>query len=193
MPLNIPSGFAQAIFNWAVTGNPRPALTTMGVALLSTPVAADATRLGTMWMTRNAPNIANPTTLVSVKLLIGDPPNPHIVVEGAVGVAGSSSAAMASLDDSFLLKKQTGVGGRRNRGRMYQLGVAEGAVDAAGTILSSAVTDWNADLTAFLVDILGDAVFESLVILHNDVGAPTVVNSIIADGRIANQRRRIGR
>lgn len=191
--VNIPSGFAQAILVWAITGNPRPALTTMGVSLLSPPDAADATRLGGHWMTACGPNIATPTTLVSVKLLIGDPPNPHIVVEGSVGVAGTASTAMASLDDAFLIKKQTGVGGRRNRGRLYQMGISEAAVDAAGAITSGTISDWNTDLAAFLTAVDGDAVFEAIQILHEDVGAPTPVVSMVCDGRLANQRRRIGR
>lgn len=195
--LVIPDGFAQAQFIWNVTGNPRPAITTLGLAVADVPAVTDAEDLGELWMNSCAPNIASPTTLVQVKLIIGVAAGEPIIIEGAVGMPGSSSTAMASLDDAFLLKKQTGVGGRPHRGRMYQLGVAEGAVSAAGTLESGIAAAWNADLVTFLAALPAttSAVFTGAVVLHTFGVAPgpTAITSIICDARIANQRRRIGR
>lgn len=106
---------------------------------------------------------------------------------------GTSTGDVLPANCSLLVTKNTGLGGRRNRGRMYwpPSSVPENNVDAAGFLESSfrvsaqsAVDDWFDAETA----VLGE------LVLFHDVGGdvtPTPVASLTVGSQIATQRRRM--
>lgn len=99
-----------------------------------------------------------------------------------------------------LIRKGTGFGGRRNRGRMYlPCYVDESTVDDRGLILTAAITalntvlfDWNVAITTIVTTNVTDT---KMVILHSTgAGTPTPqVFSLTAQPIVATQRRRLQR
>lgn len=94
---------------------------------------------------------------------------------------------------ALLVTKNTGLGGRRNRGRMFvpPIYINEGAIDSVGIIsgstLSSNQTFWGGVITAM------GAIDVSMVIFHQGAGAPapTGVTSLTVQALAATQRRRM--
>jgi hypothetical protein len=103
--------------------------------------------------------------------------------------AGDSAAAPPNV--SVLVRKNTALGGRKGRGRMYIPGVAEADSDGAGVMSSVRQAAWQAQADTFLVAAaLGGL---AGVVLHEDATTPTPIISLAVDGRVATQRRRLRR
>ncbi len=97
---------------------------------------------------------------------------------------------------AFLLHKRSGLGGRKNRGRMYLPGVNEALVDDKGLMSTTAINGVNAAAAATLADIIAIEGVERMVILHTQplgpVGTvPTPVTTLLLDPVLGTQRRRL--
>jgi hypothetical protein len=94
---------------------------------------------------------------------------------------------------ALLVTKNTGAGGRRNRGRMFvpPIYINEGAVDSVGVIsgstLSSNSTYWGNVIPGMA------AIDVSMMLFHQGAGAPspTGVTSLTVQALAATQRRRM--
>lgn len=112
-----------------------------------------------------------------------------------IGHSGEASGSGGNPSTSLLVRKNTGIGGRANQGRMYIPGVAEDAVEDDGTLESGFETsaqDVLNDLTANLLSTEGPHAFSMpMVILHGaGTAQPPQVLNLALQHRIANQRRR---
>jgi hypothetical protein len=90
-----------------------------------------------------------------------------------------------------LVHKQTLLGGRQGRGRLYVPGLGEASLDAGGTVTNTWLTDAQAFFTLF-----GGAMTigsRPLMVLHSDALAPTAIDSLVVDVLGATQRRRMRR
>lgn len=104
-----------------------------------------------------------------------------------VGALGGGSPAPPNC--TFLVKKVTGVGGRKNRGRMYLPGVGESDVDGIGGVLAAKVTGLNIAFTSFMTALA--ALDISPCILHTEALPSTGILSFQTENLIATQRRRL--
>lgn len=115
-------------------------------------------------------------------------------VERSASQAGQDGGSALPPNVSVLVLKQTGFGGRANRGRMFLPGFREDSVDASGIIdptklgnLQDALDDFFGSLTSLNLE-------PSL--LHSEsspVATPTEVLSFVASNKVATQRRRLRR
>jgi hypothetical protein len=116
-----------------------------------------------------------------------------------VETQGMSDVSLAvPQNTSYLIQKRSGTAGRRNRGRLYLPGVAEGNVDHKGLLTSATVSTINTALSGWLAKFATTIGFvDSMVILHSSgisaTPAPTVVNALVVDPVVATQRRRLRR
>jgi hypothetical protein len=107
--------------------------------------------------------------------------------------AGARSEACNSINTAGLLTKQTGIAGRRNRGRFFFPGIPEGFVDPAGKL----DTAYKASLQAAVNTWFGLHQTNSteMNVLHAEPPAPapppTVVNGLQVQDIAATQRRRM--
>jgi hypothetical protein len=92
---------------------------------------------------------------------------------------------------AVLCKKNTNLGGRQGRGRMYIPGLDETTVGENGSIAPGTVVLWQTEVDAFEA-ALGPAT-DGMVLLHGNSLSPTEVTSLVIDGRVATQRRRLRR
>ena len=103
----------------------------------------------------------------------------------------SSQTVPGSPQVSLLIKKGTAGGGRRNRGRMYMPGLAEGNVGGSGEIETGFLSGAQTVVGDFLDSL--DARDIPMVILHSGSTTPTEVITLEVDARSATQRRRLRR
>lgn len=187
----IPENYAQITFTFDGNGLRYPAASTLGVGLVGPPtpteVAIDA---GDLFETHILPNLNASVNLDAVRVKFG-PNDDGPAGEFSYGVAGGSAGSGAAPNLAYLVQKRTNLGGRRGRGRMYLPGVSEGDVGSDGVIDSSALSALQADLDAFFTAM--NAADLSPVLLHNDVGSPTVIQSLNLATVAATQRRRMRR
>ena len=108
-----------------------------------------------------------------------------------IGLAGTGSAAnLMPPQVSALIRKNSSLIGRANRGRMYWPGVlAEADVDNAGSVVGATVTSLQGRADELQSLIEGDS--HLMVILHADGSTPTTVSSLVCEPVSATQRRRL--
>lgn len=194
MPLQIPDGSAYVVHRFQQTGSTREMLVTYGVSVdagASVTVAnALFAEFNTNWNTSLHTSYTHLGVIMRYGVASGDP---IPVLSTSTAVAGTAGTDRLPPNNALLIRKQTGVGGRRNRGRMYLPGiVAESGVDSTGTI--SGLAGLQTIASAWLGDIVAVAGITQMVLLHS-VGAstPTNVNELVVDGVVATQRRRLRR
>lgn len=127
-------------------------------------------------------------------VLVKEGPN-NIGASGtyAANMPGTAPNVTGPPQVAMLIRKNTLLGGRSGRGRMYLPGVAEDQVNEAG-VITPAIVD---SATARFEDFRGKLIAEGLVplLIHGSASAPITmpipISSFQADGRVATQRRRL--
>lgn len=189
----IPSGFAQ--INWKFTGTscPNGAEVTLGVDISSyagTPAAAAGDAIAAWTASIDA---ITPATVTLASVLVKFGPNATgPSAEVTSGNAGSGGGASTSPNVCWLVHKNTALGGRAGRGRMYWPGVQESEVDPSGALTTAFQTGAQTAMNTFLSSLATDLLIP--VVLHgaaSPLSAPTTITSFTVDGRAATQRRRL--
>jgi|tagenome__1003787_1003787.scaffolds.fasta_scaffold20480459_2 hypothetical protein len=163
----------------------RPAVWTLGVLYVGTNSAVDFPTLGLGWRS----TIKNSTN----GLWVLD----EIIVSDAVGAvktltmgdAGGVAHVASVASESFLVHKYTGLGGRKNRGRIFLPGLSDQDRDPYGVLIGSKVTELQNNLTDFYGLLQSSNLQPRL--LHSDATPPTNILQFQLDGKIATQRRRL--
>lgn len=144
------------------------------------------------------PSLTVEYSLLGARIVQGsDGPDLIYTVDLATPVNGGVTSGSCPPNTSFLIRKGTGQGGRRNRGRMYIPGVPREAIFANGDIATTTVTGLQTRVDD-LQDgpTLVDAGFTTPVLLHG-LGlsptpvSPTPVTSLNVQTKVATQRRRL--
>lgn len=189
----IPVGYASAEYQFRMVGDNELMLSTIGLKL-NAPATVDlANQLMGTFRTPFATQLATNLKLVGVKLTAGDDGDP-LVFQSTNGELGFTGGGSLPQNCAFLLRKLTGLGGRRNRGRMYIPGVNDNLVDELGVVTSAGLATLQTAASTFLTSTLALAVIDDAVILHTptvETPLPTVITTLVVDGRIATQRRRL--
>lgn len=110
---------------------------------------------------------------------------------------GGAGGSVLPQNCALLVRKVTGLGGRKNRGRMYIPSIVQEAdVSGVGRIDAADVDIFQGVANTFLLSLAGDGSTPDLTpfILHRDgVSLPTEVVDLQVDPVIATQRRRLRR
>lgn len=206
----IPEGFAQITYRFEGSGLPRGAACVFGVSNdtdLSALAVATAARAAanTGLMT----NLSAGVSLTEVLAKLGPvDTGPSAVVGGAIpgGVASAGGMQPAT---AYLITKNTDLGGRRGKGRLYLPGVDESVVSPTGVVSAGQITALQAEISEWRTNLITSNI--PMVLLHgpptawqlvngqprrvpvggnfNDV--PNAVTSLVLDGTVATQRRRL--
>lgn len=129
---------------------------------------------------------------------------PFEAVAAGAAANGLDANTFVPPNVAFLFKKTTGVGGRKNRGRMYlPFALATSDVGENGVIVGAAVSGGTTQAAAFLAQLITDAT--PMVIVNKAFNTPlpphfvTVISAgpnvtaFAAEATVATQRRRLGR
>jgi len=193
-PIPVGFGVAQVIFT--CSGDSRTPEVTFGFQddnTLAPNTVAGVIR--TDWVAKFVPAALANTWAVS-KVLVSINRGAGIV-DGLDGtsVAGTAAFNAASLAVAMLLRKQTALGGRANRGRCYLPAgyLGELSVDQAGVIDPALVTATSGRWQDFIDQLATDNL--PMMLIHSGpVGGPfpdpTGVDSGFCESMVATQRRR---
>lgn len=181
---------AQA--NLRFTGNaaPRGAEITLGVDLDLVATPADVAELiAANWVTNCLVLQSSNITLEEVYVKFGSNATGAAGIF-TVGSAGSLGTGTVPPQVALLVRKNTGSGGRRGRGRFYVPGLVETDVDENGVVQGPDVAAWQDAMDAFYAQLVVDDIPPHL--LHSDdVEPPYLITSFTVDALTATQRRRL--
>ena len=188
----IPAGFCQVTHFFTGSSVPLGAAITYGVDNTAssslTAIAVEALdAFGDTILTELSSSLTQ--ALVRVK---AGPNSTGPAVDVAGSRTGSEVGAAGWPNTAYLISKQTSLGGRQGRGRLYIPGVLEGAVTNTGAFNGADLTLMQTAANTFLGR--WNTFGTPMVLLHGDVGtAPSDVIALNVSGTVATQRRRMRR
>lgn len=191
----IPTNYAQVNFIYTGAAVPTGAEWTLGlfVQAFSGTVADAGTAIDSIYGASGIEGIlASNVNLSGILVKFGpDATGPSALEPSAQASSGGGAAAP---NVSFLVHKNTALGGRAGRGRAFIPGVPESVVDQAGEIAGATVTAMNGGLADFFAD-LATADLPAYLLHGEDspITTPTVITSFACDTVAATQRRRLRR
>lgn len=205
----VPIGFADVTVHWSLEGDADELICTYGIDVLAPPLtSADVAVMSGPWETFWETPGTFPADYHYLGLSVSVPtdgPGP-MLLEFSTDVPGAGgSGSGVPQNTTFLVKKNTAFGGRRNRGRMYLPGVGESIVGPTGTVSGGAHGVISNGLDDLFTTLHGPGTNTAdIVIFHSypwtgdvDPGppvgfpAPTPCTSWSLDNTVASQRRRL--
>lgn len=186
----IPVNYAQVNHMFTGTAAPRGAQITYGVAnpgsAMTAAEIAEAASLA--WSTTGLTLAVTSLTLASTKAKLGpnDTGPEAVFTDGSFGIRSQPGVTPQV---SLLGIKNTALGGRHMRGRMFIPGAAEEDVDESGIVSGAAVGSWNTAFNDFLTALQTAGI--EMRLLHTDSTVPTPVTSIVLSNLASTQRRRL--
>lgn len=196
MGVVIPVGEMQVSIKWACAGLTRPMYTTFGVDPDATAPAGILPKLDAIHAL-----LVSSTLMVNTQIssqytyvsLIGQEMTGSGILsaERTANLVGTATFSPPPPNCSWIVRKNTLFGGRKNRGRMFvpPARLGETTVDAAGVITPANVVAEQDDWTAFHAAMIsGDY---PMVLFHSDGSPSTIVSSLSVENRVATQRRRL--
>jgi hypothetical protein len=196
MALVLGPGFSQCVLRFKCAGDAEEAVTTIGIANGTVPGGANnsASFVRDAWLASFAvAGQSSSYTFVGVTAYVGQDGGPPVVVEALSGRVGTNATGPIPINCATLVRKQTALGGRTNRGRMFvpPYDWDEASIDGAGNINPGSVAVVQAKYSAF------KAAIGTAVLLHDSSSpgdhVPTVISALVLDSKIATQRRRLRR
>lgn len=186
--VSIPAGFVQVTMSYTGPTNSGEAATVLGFTDGGgVDLAVISQEMNAAWGGNVMPLMHDSFTFTGSRVI-------SATAEGVAaygGEAGNRTGALAPPNTTCLVRKQSNLRGRENRGRMYLPGMLlDDDIFDDGTINISIVTSITTAIDAALTE-LAAANGYAQVILHGGASAPTIVDSISTENRVATQRRRL--
>lgn len=197
MGIIVPEGFFQATMIWSVSGSVSDKVCTLGLtdgdvggrtpSQCAEDVYESVRVAGSLWI---ASGSYNEWTFQGVSAFQMTEDGP-IVGEFMDSDAGTASGEAIPTNCAILVKKNTALGGRKNRGRFYwpPYHLSSSNVTSAGVIE-------DVELSAF--QDIWDTFYDELVsrdwaptLFHSDATTPTGITGFSVESRLATQRRRM--
>lgn len=192
----IPSGYGQVNIKFSGTALPTGAEVTHGFKLDGsgvTPTDMANSYIAAIDAGDWKLNWHSGCTVTSVLVKFG-PNDTGPSAEVPCSILGLYTANGCSPNVTFLIHKNTVLGGHAGKGRMFWPGAPDGEYDNAGVISPATVVAAQSDLDELFTDM--DSVVDGLYLLHADgspITTPTKVTGWSLDGTVATQRRRLRR
>jgi hypothetical protein len=205
MGIRVPDGYLEVAYRHALVGDAEEMLVTQGFKIFDIPsnIATFAGQVADLWVTHILPNIGAEYTFKGVHLAFG-PDGQGIRFSLERTQASTNALQPLPQNTAVLVRKNTGLGGRRNRGRMYIPGVPEGSVSSSGALFVAYQTEFQSDINNWqaaniaLIDIEFHALFHATpddtstgVPVPQPAIAPSAVTSMTVQSKVATQRRRL--
>src|ERR1051326_3948337 len=177
--LVVPVDYANIRFRFDIVGKTDPGLITMGLHI---PSSTDPNVICEEANDVLQTDVLGPLTMPGNWRFIGSQCDYN---DGGTLMFGEHTASVAGSGDSYptsngcvLVKKITGLAGKKHRGRIYTYPCNEAGVDNTGLITDAYRTAAQTAWSNFLGDIQGGTAFDQLALLHMDSTAPDNVTSL---------------
>lgn len=187
----IPTGFAQCNLFFTGFAMPRGGQVTIGVEVNpgDGTALALAEGVGQAWVENILPLQSLNITLNKVLCKKG-PNETGASAEAPFGLPGGVAESSLEPQCALLVAKQTALGGRSQRGRMFVPGISDLQYGSDGQFTADNIATFNAAFQQFLDDL--EALEIPAVLLHNAEGLdPTPITSMPIQLTVSTQRRRI--
>nr|CRY96200.1 hypothetical protein [uncultured prokaryote] len=187
-----------------LAGDPDPYACTFGVAtdLASFSPQEHADHVGLAWVTSILDGQSDDLTFASATCRFGQDGGDDLIIDSdLIPYSGGSNTEKLPQNCAVLVRKNTSLGGRKNRGRLFIPSLAsDSVVSMTGVIDPTAVATFQGRMDDFVDYLNTDPVTAGLstpmVILHAPsvvLVDPTPVTSLTVQPMIATQRRRLRR
>jgi hypothetical protein len=195
----------MATIHYKHTGTNRVSMVTFAVddAALNLSANAWANSLLEKWGTAMKGGLTSEASMTKCTIVKGDGTDvPEVGESTNPPITGLFVMAATPPNVAALVKKRTGFGGRANRGRLFlPWAISEGDVDEVGVLSAAGVNQVQTNITAF-VTALGsiqqvianrvyDLPWDNPARVLTAVNKGKVVTSMVVDGLVATQRRRV--
>lgn len=190
----IPPGFAQVLHRIRMSTATSDYLVTYGVSVETPGSQAMVNALHSAFSDTWDDFMPTGYTIPGAILRVGqDGTDPVTFESNNAAGTGAGGAGVFPPNTAMLVQKRTGLGGRRNRGRMYIPAVVpEAGADNAGLIDPTYLAGRQTAATAFLAAVAAVSGVGTMVVLHSEApSTPAGVTSLVVDPRLATQRRRL--
>jgi hypothetical protein len=202
MPQYIPAGYASVLESLRLTDDPQDQAVTYGIKVneANPPSSSDLLEtLGSLFNTHIMPLVAQQYVHVNTHIewqVLAPPSAPIVGDRPSAQTGGFLTGAIIPQNSAHLIRKNTALGGRRNRGRMYLPGVGESDVSNVGVLTTTRINNLNTAYANWLAAVKASIPVEEMVILHSlpagtTTPLPTTVTSLVCQPVIATQRRRL--
>jgi hypothetical protein len=189
--MDLPEFSGDAAWVFDMQGDPDPYIVTIGFATAADSDAeAFIAGMVDTWLDNIRALHSEDITLRETKCVWNDGGTLR-AFEHAAGVPGQNSSSVLPQNCALLVRKNTGLAGRKFRGRMYWPSMlSESLVDNIGQIASGTVTTLQGVFDAVFSDL--DGLSNSEVrLLHANGDESTPVTSFSVQPVLATQRRRL--
>lgn len=197
--LLIPSQYGNAVFSWTVSGKANPITVGLGYQVNASSAAADIadalydTATGTDGPCK-ASVMLDSYTFNGITVRQNDAGTMVEAASSGSAVVGTiSSTAGQTINSSFLVRKSTGLVGRKHRGRMYFpiMMTTEASIDIRGNILDATYPTLATAFAAWFIAMAGDSALYFPALLHSEILDPDIITGFALQQTIATQRRRM--
>jgi hypothetical protein len=198
--LIIPSGFGHVIHSLSLNGDPEPIATTYGIEFAgATPptLAFLANYLHDSFYNAYAARFFTGYALeqTTIRYATGETTNPEGVEVHVERNVFTNTGDPLPQNSAVLVRKRTGLAGRRRQGRMYLPPIYNQSVSAVGRIDAGGLTALQTSTDVFLSSLNNSPNLQGMVILHSTgistAPVPTPVTTLTVQPIIATQRRRM--
>lgn len=191
--MHIPTGHSQVNLKFNGTGVPTGAEVTFG--LDNTGSSLSALAIANLIDTNYVANLmaaCNSHVELTGILVKNGPNDVGPFFEKGVAHVGANTSGDCIPNSAALVRKSTGLGGRKHRGRMFLPFLGESDMDTGGFVSSSFLSGLQGAVDDFYNQLVSDDIPMSL--LHADsLTSPDAVAALTVEAQIATQRRRLRR
>ena len=191
----IPDDHAQLVTEYVAAGNNEVHSFTMGCYVDG--VVSDAqdvaNRFSDIFKNRFQTGVANEVTVLTTTAYYRQGADLFVGVSDRASWNGTLGVNAQPPAISWLVRKQTGLAGRKYRGRGFWPQPRDDDVNSGGGIVAASQTAINAKLALILSDMNDNGVFGWAPrprLLHSDLTPPTEITALIVDPIVGVQRRR---
>lgn len=182
----IPAGYVSVAFLHRFDGRFDEAICTCGFEKPDGFSHTAATALSTTWKTNVVPWLTANVQYIGLRVSEAA----GTLDEVSEAQHGAASSAPAPPNIAALVKKVTGVPGKKNRGRIYLPGIPKAELNDLGFLSSAQLSGLQSSLNDWYTDLI--AADWVPVVLHSLVGVtPTSVTSFQLQQQCATQRGRL--
>jgi hypothetical protein len=197
----LPPGYLDCALGIQRDDDPDPYSITFGAEIDTTPwTQANNDELATSCTNVLLAILSDASQFTSLSTKVGsDGEGP--IFESTIDEVGLRSGDLGTPNTASLWRKNTGLGGRHNRGRWYWPSVPQSNMTASG-IMTQGETDFEQDFAGYFLDVLqgtdgsNPTNTSNLVLIHSPrsgeaTPTPTAVTTFVVQRLLATQRRRL--
>lgn len=189
----VPAGFTEITYRQRALGGDGIVANVVAVDNTSVIPSDGAELIADAWRDNIMPVVGSNLLFDGVTLRAGQGSGDPLVYEFDYGtaIAGGDPGITAPPNVAYLVRKNTNLGGRKNRGRMYLCGVLADELDSTATINTTFQATLSAAIDAWVAEVEALSFVGTMVLLHADASTPTPITSWSLQSKVATQRTRL--